>query len=151
MAQGKRKVKSSGNLRIKKSGGSIKKNKGKTRKGQRIRPCKKQNADLNNMKKNYEKLLKQKVECEAAAKVALTEPRSLKFVKKNTDKNFVARRFETSAAVTVLGDCILLAQKECLKKALVLFSSLDLIHDFSRSSPYGRRGHQNTQQEVWSR
>ncbi|VDL64000.1 unnamed protein product [Hymenolepis diminuta] len=86
MAQGKMKVKCRGNLQIKKSGKSIKKNKGKTKKGQRIIPCKKQKVDLNNMKKNYEKLLTQKVECEAAAKVALTEPRSLKFVKKNTDK-----------------------------------------------------------------
>ncbi|VDO13761.1 unnamed protein product [Rodentolepis nana] len=86
MAQGKMKVKCKANFQIKKSGGSIKKNKGKTKKGQRVIPCKKQNADLNKMKKNYEKFLNEKVESEAASKAALTEPRSLKFVKKNTDK-----------------------------------------------------------------
>ncbi|KAL5966102.1 hypothetical protein TSMEX_006164 [Taenia solium] len=82
MAQGKPKLKKSGTnvMKHKKSDGSIKKNKGKMKKVQKIIPSKKQRSDLNNMK-NFEKLLKQKVESGAAEKVSMAEPRSLKFVK----------------------------------------------------------------------
>lgn len=80
------KVKCKANFKINKSGGSIKKSKGKTRKGQRVIPPKKQNASINNMKKHYEKLLAQKVETEAAKIVSATEPRSLKYVANTTNK-----------------------------------------------------------------
>lgn len=83
MAQGKLKLKKQGInfMKHKKSGGSIKKNKGKMKKGQKNIPAKKQVSDLNKMKRNFEKLLKQKVESGAAEKVSIAEPRSLKFVK----------------------------------------------------------------------
>ena len=82
MAQGKMKVKCAAGkiMKRKQSGGSIKKQKGKTKKGQKRIAPKKQQVELSKMKKNYEKVLKQKIESEAAEKVSAAEPRSLKFV-----------------------------------------------------------------------
>ncbi len=60
--------------------GAKKKNKGKMRKGQVHISSKKQGSDLKNMKKNFEKMIKHKVESEAAGRVANTEPRPLKFI-----------------------------------------------------------------------
>ncbi|VDD74951.1 unnamed protein product [Mesocestoides corti] len=57
MAQGKLRVSKAvpDALKRKKSGGSQKKKMGKMKKGQRIIAAKKQNVDLKNMKKNFEK------------------------------------------------------------------------------------------------
>ncbi|VDN15037.1 unnamed protein product [Dibothriocephalus latus] len=68
----------------KQSGGSIKKkNKHQVKKGARVVKAKSkaQDANLTAMKKNLEKMIKSKVETEVAAKVAHTEPLSLKFIK----------------------------------------------------------------------
>ncbi|KAH9278386.1 hypothetical protein ECG_08799 [Echinococcus granulosus] len=83
MAQGKLRLKKYGVniMKHKKSGGSIKKNKGKTTKGRKNIPSKKNGPDPCNTKRSFEKLLKQKVESEAIEKVSVTEPRSLRIVK----------------------------------------------------------------------
>lgn len=67
-------------LKRKQGTSAAKKNKGKMRKGQVQIASKKQGGDLKNMKKNLEKMIKQKVETEAAGRVASTESRPLKFI-----------------------------------------------------------------------
>ncbi|TPP66812.1 hypothetical protein FGIG_06312 [Fasciola gigantica] len=85
MAQGKLKVKTKipQGVKISKSDSSLRKQAIKPlRKGSRKITSKKKNQqEMNQMKKNMEKLIKKSIEEDAISKVANAEPRSLQIVK----------------------------------------------------------------------